>query len=576
MGSLKTRLVAGCVVVSLAVTGLAYSGFQITSSMTTAYEHAVSERAPQLAALTKASASLVLAVKNCMATAYTSDEFGHVSSGYSMATEEYKAFEDALEETNRWIHTFIDSANEEDERQYGTELDEAFHRLASTLHGLLKTAQDHGENPAWDTYQMQVGEQLRLVLGMIEEAVEAELEELKADHGEVAETRVMVERGFLSASVVAIGVVSGLALLLIWNVRTPMRHLTKAAELYGSGELEYRVPRQSVTEFELLACSLNDMAERLYQSRREQDAMHRQLNDLSRKAGMAEVATGVLHNVGNVLNSVNISAEQMSQKIGESRIDHLKALATLLSEHEHDLGAFVTDDPRGTHLPAFILKLSEHLDQIIGDVQTDIEDLTSHIEHIKDVISTQQSFSRVVTVMDQTDLGDLVREAVRFDAESLKRHRIEVKTQLDEMAPIVTDRHKVLQILVNLISNAKQAMVATPEWKREIELRLVDLGDEVAIELRDHGCGFGEDVAKKLFTHGFTTRPDGHGFGLHSGVLHAKELGGSLTGRSDGPGRGATFRLRLPKKANATITPRETEDQETTTAPVVDTMDHVI
>jgi signal transduction histidine kinase len=119
--------------------------------------------------------------------------------------------------------------------------------------------------------------------------------------------------------------------------------------------------------------------------------------------------------------------------------------------------------------------------------------------------------------------------------------------QLRFLPPVMTDKHKVLMILVNLISNAKYAMDETPADQRILTVKMdVPAADKVRIEIRDNGMGIAQEMVTRIFQYGFTTRKDGHGFGLHSSALAAQELGGSLSVHSEGPGCGATFTLELP------------------------------
>jgi signal transduction histidine kinase len=131
-------------------------------------------------------------------------------------------------------------------------------------------------------------------------------------------------------------------------------------------------------------------------------------------------------------------------------------------------------------------------------------------------------------------------------AGTLARHNIKVVRDFGSLPPIYTDKHRVLQILVNLIRNANHACDESGRDDKEIVLQTTSIGDRVKISITDNGIGVPPENLTRIFNHGFTTRKDGHGFGLHSGALTAKELGGSLTVYSNGPGLGATFTLELP------------------------------
>ena len=103
----------------------------------------------------------------------------------------------------------------------------------------------------------------------------------------------------------------------------------------------------------------------------------------------------------------------------------------------------------------------------------------------------------------------------------------------------------MLQILVNLITNARQAMKECPKKILTLGIQAT-IGATARISIQDTGCGIAPENMTRVFAHGFTTKKNGHGFGLHSSALAAREMKGSLTVHSDGPGHGAIFTLELP------------------------------
>ncbi len=289
-----------------------------------------------------------------------------------------------------------------------------------------------------------------------------------------------------------------------------------------------------------------DISERK-QAEQELEKAHRQLIDASRQAGMAEVATSVLHNVGNVLNSVNVSATVVLEKIKKSRINSLGRLGALIREHQADAAAFFTTDPRGAQLPGYLIDLSEHLVSEQKELLTEVELTGKNIEHIKEIVMMQQNYAKVSGVVEKVRVIDLIEDAVRMNSGALVRHDVQVLRDFSEPAPEITvDRHKVLQILVNLIRNAKYACDETGRENKRMTLQVRTAGERVRIAVIDNGVGIPAANMTRIFNHGFTTRKDGHGFGLHSGALAAKELGGQLIAESAGPGAGATFTLVLP------------------------------
>ncbi|QRN96505.1 PAS domain-containing protein [Archangium violaceum] len=280
--------------------------------------------------------------------------------------------------------------------------------------------------------------------------------------------------------------------------------------------------------------------------------MHRTLVDISRQAGMAEVATGVLHNVGNTLNSVNISTGLLKDQLRTSRLSGLLKAARLLREHASDFGAFLTRDPRGQRLPGYLIALSEQLEKERETMSKELDSLSESVDHIKSIVSMQQRHARSAGVVEQLPVPVLIEEALRLHAGSLEREGIHIEREYAEVPPIFVDRHKLLQILINLLSNARHALLesSTPDKRLRIRIRQNAGGERLVIEVSDNGVGIPPEHLTRLFSQGFTTRKSGHGFGLHISALAALEMKGSLTCTSAGPGQGATFTLDLPMEGD--------------------------
>ena len=280
----------------------------------------------------------------------------------------------------------------------------------------------------------------------------------------------------------------------------------------------------------------------------ELDSLHRQLLENSRLSGMAEVATGVLHNVGNVLNSVNVSTTLVYDRLRESKIASLGKAACLLREHEADLAAFLSGDPRGRRIPSFLTNLAQHLEQEQATLVEEMRLLAGNVEHIKHIVTMQQSYAKVSGMVESLPIATVVEDALKMNGASFQRHRIQVVRAYQEVPPVSVEKHKVLQILLNLIQNATQAMAqkAGP-YDKHLRIGIGPAGDDrLEISVQDNGVGIPPENLTRIFAHGFTTKKDGHGFGLHMGALAAKEMGGSLRAHSDGPGQGARFVLELP------------------------------
>jgi signal transduction histidine kinase len=297
-----------------------------------------------------------------------------------------------------------------------------------------------------------------------------------------------------------------------------------------------------------------DITDRVEADERER-RLQQQLHVASRQAGMAEIATNVLHNVGNVLNSVNISAGIVADKVKRPRSSGLGKVAALLQQHATDLAAFVATDERAKHLPVYLAQLAEHLAHDQEVTLRELDSLRKNIDHIKEIVSMQQSYSKLVGVPERLAVADLVDDALRMNAGSFARQGVNLKCEFEDVPEIIVEKHKVLQILVNLLRNARHACEASGKPEKEVVMRITKLERGVQIGVIDNGIGIHADHMARIFSHGFTTKKDGHGFGLHSGALAARDLGGALRVHSAGAGQGATFTLDLPLK-----TPEEMYD----------------
>lgn len=272
------------------------------------------------------------------------------------------------------------------------------------------------------------------------------------------------------------------------------------------------------------------------------------LIDASRAAGKAEVATSVLHNVGNVLNSVGVSATIVSDRLRQSKLANLKRAVLMLRDQNGDLARFLSEDPKGRLLPEYLMRLGEQLGEEQGVALKELDELNTNIEHIKKIVAMQQTYAKVSGSLEEVEPAHLVDDALRLIATSAVSHQIQVSRSIAENLPrINVDRHKVLQILINLLRNAKDALAHSLNQERRLEIH-VDAaeGNSIVIRVRDNGVGIAPENLTRIFRHGFTTKKDGHGFGLHGAANAAKEMHGSLAVHSDGVGLGAEFTLTFP------------------------------
>ena len=276
-------------------------------------------------------------------------------------------------------------------------------------------------------------------------------------------------------------------------------------------------------------------------------ALHRTLMESSRQAGMAELATGVLHNVGNSLNSVNVSSNLVVERLRGSRSRGLERVVELLHEHASGLGPFLTEDSRGRQLPAYLGALSRQLSQERAALLEEMSRLDESVDRIRSVVSMQQRYARGSQLLEWMDVGPFLGEVLRPHAASLEPLGIRLRWEAGaELPHVLVDRHKLVHILDNLLHNARHALEERGGPDRVITVCVVRRGERLHLTVADNGVGIAPEHLSRIFNQDFMRHNDGHGFGLHLSALAAGELGGTLSCASEGPGWGAAFTLELP------------------------------
>ena len=290
-----------------------------------------------------------------------------------------------------------------------------------------------------------------------------------------------------------------------------------------------------------------DITERR-RSELELERVHEQLRASARQAGMTEVATSILHNVGNVLTSINVCATVVADGLKRSKANDVCQVAALLQAQGAQLGEFMTSDERGRLIPGYLQALGE---QLVKDTDAALEHMASlrkSLEHVSNAVAMQQNHAKLTSVHETVSVVDLVEDSLRLSAGAFARRGIDLRREFDPTPPVSVDKHKVLQILVNLIRNAEYACAESGRKEKVLTLRVEGDATLVRISVIDNGVGIAPENMSRLFTHGFTTRPSGHGIGLHSSAIAARQLGGLLRAASAGLGQGATFVLEVPRE----------------------------
>jgi len=315
-----------------------------------------------------------------------------------------------------------------------------------------------------------------------------------------------------------------------WVISSKMPLEDEFGNVFGTFGISKDITELKETEFEL-------------------QKTNQQLLSASRRAGMAEIASNVIHNVGNVLNSINVSLAMSRSAVKDCGVENLMKAADLLKLNKDD-PSFLSENPKGKILPDFLRMSAESLTEMQDSVVKELDLLGRNLDHIKTIVSMQQEYAGVAAVTETTQLTLLVEDAIQIGECTLTDLEVEIKSNFIVDIEVEVDKHRVLQILINLIRNAKHACEDAEHDRPKRVCVTVDQPTEdfFMVEVSDNGVGIDDENLTNIFNHGFTTKKDGKGFGLHSSANAAKELGGSLVATSAGKGQGAAFVLNLPMK----------------------------
>lgn len=270
-----------------------------------------------------------------------------------------------------------------------------------------------------------------------------------------------------------------------------------------------------------------------------------ELLGMSRRAGMAEVASGLLHNIGNVMTSANVSVRMLIERMQASRVAGLSKAAALVREQGPNLGKFMSEDARGKQLPLYLETLATQLLEERKQFAEELEKLGQGVEHMIEILDSQRQIANSPAMIESISISKLAHSAVTLVESSMKRHGVALVEHFSEDAEVYVDHSRALQILVNLLTNAKDACLAKEARALQIEVRTRSDGQSAQIEVTDSGAGIAAENLTRMFSGRFTTKQKGRGIGLHFSAIAAADMGGSLKAFSDGPGRGATFVLTL-------------------------------
>lgn len=308
-----------------------------------------------------------------------------------------------------------------------------------------------------------------------------------------------------------------------------------------SADLE-RLVRQRTNELEASNDKLKDTLNELRQTRDE-------LVEKAHKAGMADLATSILHDVGNILNSVNVSTATISQIINHSRLEKLHKANAMLRAQLDDIETFVREDPKAKTLLTYLTRIDQHLADERQMLKSQIERLSDNVQVIMDVVAAQHTFLGTDRVEVELQLHEVAEKTLQMAGHSLLHDNIVVEKKLHETSPVYALRSKLTHVLVNLLKNAVQSIEEQNPDRKKLTVETGQDDRFVYLSVTDNGVGFRQNEQAHLFSHGYTTKKTGKGFGLHNCANYMREMNGYIQAHSNGIGKGATFTLKLPRSS---------------------------
>jgi two-component system, NtrC family, sensor kinase len=278
----------------------------------------------------------------------------------------------------------------------------------------------------------------------------------------------------------------------------------------------------------------------------ELKAAQEKLVESARAAGVAEVAINVLHNIGNVLNSVNVINQTNYELIKKSKTLALVKTAELLTANTDQIESYLSNDPRGKKIPELFSKLALALKEENNSLEENTYRMLNSISMMTNIISTQQQYAKTNLLQENIQLSSILDEAINIQANLIANYHVQLNRHYRKVDDISVEKAKVYQILNNLLVNAIQASHADEKISTTIDLDIHQQDNTVIFEIKDNGTGIKKEDLTKVFHHGYTTKKTGHGFGLHSCANLMSEMHGEIQATSEGIGKGACFRLIFP------------------------------
>ncbi|MDH5692430.1 MAG: ATP-binding protein [Gammaproteobacteria bacterium] len=290
--------------------------------------------------------------------------------------------------------------------------------------------------------------------------------------------------------------------------------------------------------------SLNEEVEVRTRAERKLREKTQELIDVSRDIGRAEIASSTLHNVGNSLNSLGVAVHAINSSLPKMDTGEMDELVKLMSNDDSLVNSMLSDKEKRTKLLAFLENSVEVQREVTNELSSLSKRISKHVEHMKRIISFQQELGRTKVLESRINISELIRTSI--DISGYQNDDVEiVMNHLTDT--IYGDKDVLIQILVNLISNAKHAIVEKAGEKR-IKITVNETKENLIISVEDWGIGMTSATENNIFKQGFTTKQNGNGIGLHHSHLIAKNIGAKLSFENKGLNNGAIFSVSVPTR----------------------------
>ncbi|CAM2005572.1 ATP-binding protein [Acanthopleuribacter pedis] len=398
-----------------------------------------------------------------------------------------------------------------------------------------------------------------------------------------------VTRSTKIAAVVGL-IAMALSVFAAWLAATwvakPINELTLTAKAMVGGDLEKDARLAGTEELISLAQSFNTLMDRLREKIDDLEDTNRTLEDRvserteklrraqkslidgAHYSGMAEVARGVLHNIGNVLNSLNVSVQTSLQLLQESQVTKLENINSLMSKTDAELTAFLADPAKREALAEYVSELVQSLQNENRLFSREVNQIREQAEIIRQSLLAQSKFTdRDLGYAERLDINEIIADLLYAEKEMLDRFHIQTSVDFGAVPAVAAMRTKLSYAVLTLLENAVDALADNPTRERHISVQTACIGEALHIRVGDNGKGIPEALRTKIFQYGFTTKPEGNGFGLHTCANALREMGGDVRAESEGPGRGAVFVLTLPLDAQAAASANPSEGEPDNAGP---------